>query len=163
MNSHKNARLTFEGRKLLIERIAVMGLIPAAEAAGISQRTACKWRKRFAMLGHQGLMDRTSRPQRTRTTVDAELMQRIERLRRKRMPRRRIAQVVGRSVATISRVLAQLGLSSLNAIDPKEPVVRYEHEAPGDLLHMDMKKLGRIATPGHRVTGNPRNHTRGVG
>src|SRR5690606_39654561 len=69
----------------------------------------------------------------------------------------------GRSVATISRVLAQLGLSSLYAIDPREPVVRYEHEAPGDLLHMDMKKLGRIATPGHRVTGNPRNHTRGVG
>ena len=125
MNSHKNARLTFEGRKLLIERIAVMGLIPAAQAAGISQRTACKWRKRFVMFGPEGLIDRTSRPARTRTTVDIELTQRIERLRRKRMPMRRIAQVVGRSVATISRVLAQLGLSSLNAIDPKEPVVRY--------------------------------------
>lgn len=163
MNSHKNARLTFEGRKLLMKRIAVMGLVPAAEAAGISQRTACKWQKRFAMLGHEGLIDRSSRPVRTRTTVDVELTQRIERLRRKRMPMRRIAQIVGRSVATISRVLAQLGLSSLNAVDPKEPIVRYEHEAPGDLLHMDMKKLGRIATPGHRITGNPRNHTRGVG
>ena len=86
MNSHKNARLGFEGRKLLIERFAVMGLIPAAEVAGISQRTACKWRKRFAMLEHEGLIDRSSRPTRTRTTVDAELAQRIERLRRKRMP-----------------------------------------------------------------------------
>lgn len=163
MNSHKNARLTFEGRKLLIERIAVMGLMPAAEAAGISRRTASKWRNRFERLGLEGLIDRTSRPVRTRSTVDTELAQRIERLRRKRMPMRRIAQVVGRSVATISRVLAQLGLSSLKALDPKEPVVRYEHEAPGDLLHMDMKKLGRIAAPGHRVTGDPRDHTRGVG
>lgn len=163
MNSHKNARLTFEGRKLLIERIAVMGLMPAAEAAGISRRTANKWRNRFELLGFEGLIDRTSRPVRTRSTVDAELAQRIERLRRKRMPMRRIAQVVGRSVATISRVLAQLGLSSLKALDPKEPVVRYEHEAPGDLLHMDMKKLGRIAAPGHRVTGDPRDHTRGAG
>lgn len=163
MNSHKNARLTFEGRKLLIERIAIMGLIPAAHAAGISLKTACKWQKRFAMLGHDGLIDRSSRPLRTRTTVDTELAQRIECLRRKRMPMRRIAQIVGRSVATISRVLAQLGLSSLNAIDPKEPVVRYEHEAPGDLLHMDMKKLGRIAVPGHRITKNPRDHTPGVG
>jgi transposase InsO family protein len=163
MNSHKNARLTFEGRKLLIERIAVMGLMPAAEAAGISRRTANKWRKRFELLGFEGLIDRTSRPARTRSTVDAELTLRIERLRRKRMPMRRIAQVVGRSVATISRVLAQLGLSSLKALEPKGPVVRYEHEAPGDLLHMDMKKLGRIAAPGHRVTGDPRDHTRGVG
>ncbi len=163
MNSHKNARLTFEGRKLLIERIAVMGLIPAAEAAGISPRTASKWRNRFDLLGFEGLIDRTSRPLRTRSTVDSKLAQRIEQLRRKRMPMRRIAQVVGRSVATISRVLAQLGLSSLRALDPKEPVVRYEHEAPGDLLHMDMKKLGRIAAPGHRVTGDPRDHTRGVG
>jgi transposase InsO family protein len=163
MNSHKNARLTFEGRKLLIERIAAMGLVPAAQAAGISPRTACKWRSRFELLGLDGLIDRTSRPLRTRSTIDAQLALRIERLRRKRMPMRRIAQIVGRSVATISRVLAQLNLSSLKAIDPKEPVVRYEHEAPGDLLHMDMKKLGRIAAPGHRVTGNPRDHTRGVG
>lgn len=78
------------------------------------------------------------------------------------MPMRRIAQVVGRSVATISRVLAQLGLSSLSAIDLKEPVVRYKHEAPGDPLHMDMKKLGRIASPLHRITKDPRDHTPGV-
>ena len=163
MNSHKNARLTFEGRKLFVQRIAVMGLMPAAQAAGISERTARKWLKRFAEQGVTGLYDRSSRPQTTRTTCDAVMCRRIEQLRRSRMPMRRIAQIIGRSVATVSRVLAQLGLSSLNALQPKEPVVRYEHEAPGDLLHMDMKKLARIAAVGHRVTGDPRDHTRGVG
>ena len=163
MNSHKNARLTFEGRKLLIERIAVMGLMPAAEAAGISPRTARKWRNRFLEQGLNGLLDRSSRPVQTRTTLHACLLQRIEQLRRNRMPMRRIAAVVGRSIATVSRVLAGLGLSSLKALDPKQPVVRYEREAAGELLHMDMKKLGRIAVPGHRVTGDPRDHTRGVG
>jgi len=163
MNSHKNARLTVEGRKLLIQRIAGMGLMPAAEAAGISPRTARKWRDRFLDQGLDGLLDRSSRPVQTRTTLDESLLQRIEQLRRHRMPMRRIAAVVGRSVATVSRVLAGLGLSSLKALDPKEPVVRYEREAPGELLHMDMKKLGRIAVPGHRVTGDPRDHTRGVG
>lgn len=163
MNSHKNARLTFEGRKLLMERIAIMGLMPAAEAAGISAGTARKWRVRFNEQGLDGLLDRSSRPTHTRTSLDAQLLQRIEQLRRGRMPMRRIAAVVGRSVATISRVLARLGLSSLKALEPREPIVRYEREAPGELLHMDMKKLGRIAAPGHRVTGDPRDHTRGVG
>lgn len=163
MNSHKNARTTFAGRKLLIERIGAMGLMPAAEAAGISVRTARKWQQRFAAEGEAGLMDRSSRPTKTRTRLDSELLQRIEQLRRGRMPMRRIAAIVGRSVATISRVLARLGLSSLKALEPREPIVRYEREAPGELLHMDMKKLGRIAVPGHRITGDPRDHTRGVG
>jgi transposase InsO family protein len=163
MNSHKNARLTFEGRKLLIERVTVMGLMPAAEAAGISPRTARKWLQRFECQGLGGLYDRSSRPANTRTSLDEALRERIEQLRRGRMPMRRIAEVVGRSVATISRQLARLGLSSLKALDPKAPVLRYERHAPGELLHMDMKKLGRIAAPGHRVTGDPRDHTRGVG
>jgi len=163
MNSHKNARTTFAGRKLLIERIEVMGLMPAAEAAGISPRTARKWLGRFEALGEAGLMDRSSRPQNTRTTLDDELRARIEQLRRNRMPMRSIARVVGRSVATISRVLATVGLSSLKALEPKAPQVRYEREAPGELLHLDTKKLGYIAAPGHRLTGDPRDHTRGAG
>ena len=163
MNSHKNARLTFEGRKLLIERIAVMGLTPAAEAGGVSVRTARKWRQRFDLLGQQGLLERSSRPRRTRTTVDGRMGQRIEQLRRSRMPMRAIAAVVGRSVATISRVLARLGLSSLKSLEPAPPVVRYEHEAPGELLHMDTKKLGRIVRPGHRITGDPRDSVAGAG
>lgn len=163
MNSHKNARTTFAGRKLLIERIGVMGLMPAAEAAGISPRTARKWLQRFEEFGEAGLMDRSSRPGRTRTTTDNELRVRIERLRRGRMPMRTIAGVVGRSVATISRVLAAAGLSSLKALDPAKPVVRYERLTPGELLHMDTKKLGCIERPSHRITGDRRDASRGAG
>ena len=163
MNSHKNARTTFAGRKLLIERSRVVGLMPAAEAAGISLRTARKWLKRFEEFGEAGLMDRSSRPERTRTTIDDELRARIERLRRGRMPMRAIAGVVGRSVATISRVLAACGLSSLKALDPAKPVVRYERAAPGELLHMDTKKLGCIERPSHRITGDRRDTSRGAG
>jgi transposase InsO family protein len=148
---------------LLIERIAVMGLMPAAEAAGISRGTARKWLGRFEQHGLQGLMDRSSRPAKTRSTLDDSLVLHIEQLRRGRMPMRTIAVLVGRSVATVSRLLARLGLSSLKVLDPREPVVRYEHIAAGELLHMDTKKLGRIVTPGHRVTGDPRDHSRGVG
>ncbi len=114
MNSHKNARLTFEGRKLLIERIAAMGLMPAAEAAGISPRTARKWLKRFDDGGLQALQDRSSRPAKTRTNLDCALCERIEQLRRSRMPMRRIAGIVGRSVATVSRFLARQGLSPVS-------------------------------------------------
>jgi transposase InsO family protein len=163
VNSHKNARLTFEGRKLLIERISVMGLMPAAEAAGISARTARKWRVRLEEFGQDGLLQRSSRPARTRTTVSPILAQRIEQLRRSRMPMRAIATIVGRSVATVSRVLARLGLSSLKALEPVQPVVRYEREAPGELLHIDTKKLGRIVRPSHRVTGNRRDSVDGAG
>lgn len=163
MNSHKNARTTYEGRKLLIERIAVMGLMPAAQAAGISGQSARKWLRRFEQGGVNSLRDRSSRPVRTRSTVDGDLAARIEQLRRARMPMRRIAVVVGRSVATVSRLLARLGLSSLKALDPVEPVVRYEREAPGELLHMDTKKLGRIVRPSHRVTGNRKDSVDGAG
>jgi len=163
MNSHKNARTTFEGRKLLVERIAVMGLVPAASAAGISVRTARKWLGRFSQSGLDGLLDRSSRPRKTRSTVDAALLQRIEQLRRARLPMRTIATTVGRSVATVSRVLARLELSSLKALEPALPIQRYEHDAPGELLHMDTKKLGRIVRPSHRVTGNRRDSVEGAG
>ena len=163
MNTHKNARLTFEGRKLLVQCIAVMGLMAAAEAAGISARTALKWRKRFEEHGEQGLLDRSSRPAKIRTSLDQALCQRIELLRRARMPMRHIATVVGRSVATVCRLLAQLGLSSLKALDAAAPAVRYEREAPGELLHIDTKKLGRIVRPGHRVTGDRRDSVDGAG
>ncbi len=95
--------------------------------------------------------------------MDSELATRIEQLRRARMPMRRIAAVVGRSVATISRVLAGMGLSSLKALELKAPVLRYERQAPGELLHMDTKKLGRIVRPSHRVTGDRRDSVDGAG
>ena len=163
MNSHKNARLTVEGRKLLIERIAVMGLTPAAEAAGVSRRTARKWLGRYQEHGLPGLADRSSRPRKTRSTVDELLEGAVEQLRRLRMPMRRIAELVGRSVSTIGRLLARLGLSSLKALEPVRPIVRYEHVAPGEMLHIDIKKLGRIVRPSHRVTGDRRDSVTGAG
>ena len=163
MNVHKNARLTIEGRKLLIERIRVMGLAAAAEAAGVSLRTARKWLARFEEHGLEGLADRSSRPRRTRSTVDKALERSIEQLRRLRMPMRRIAELVCRSVSTVSRWLARLGLSSLRVLDPVRPVVRYEHTAPGEMLHIDTKKLGRIVRPSHRVTGDRRDKVEGAG
>jgi len=118
VNTHKNARLTIEGRKLLIERIAVVGLRAAAEAAGVSLRTARKWLARFQVGGVAALGDRSSRPARVRSSIDEPVLQWIEQLRRLRMPMRRIAELVGRSVSTVSRWLARLGLSSLRALDP---------------------------------------------
>lgn len=163
MNSHKNARLTWQGRRLLVQRVAEMGLAATASAAGVSLRTARKWLARYEAAGEDGLVDRSSRPLRTRNSIDAELAERIEGLRRSRMPVRRIACAVGRSVATISRFVASLGLSSLSALEPAKPVLRYEHEAPGELLHMDTKKLGRIVRPSHRVTGDRRDSVDGAG
>ena len=152
MNSHKNARTTYEGRRLLIERIAVLGLMPAAEAAGISVRTARKWKKRFEAMGVAGLLDQSSRPHKTRTSLDAGLVERIERLRRARTPMRTIGRVVGRSVATISRTLKVLGLSSLKALDPASLVGRYERAAPGELLHIDTRSSDASCA---RATGSP--------
>ena len=163
MNSHKNARLTIEGRKLLIERIAMLGLTAAAEAAGVSLRTARKWLERFRLGGLTALADRSSRPRRVRGSLDEAQLRSIEQLRRLRMPMRRIAELVGRSVSTISRVLYRLGLSSLRVLDPVRPIVRYEHVAPGEMLHMDTKKLGRIERASHRVTGNRHDAVRGAG
>ena len=142
MNVHKNARLTIEERKLLVERIAVIGLTAAAEATGVSPITARKWLERFQLGGPDALADRSSRPRRVRSSLDELALCSIERLRRLRMPMRRIAELVGRSVSTVSRVLDRLGLSSLRALDPVRPVVRYEHVAPGEMLHIDTKKLG---------------------
>lgn len=130
---------------LLGLRIATLGLIPEGEAAGISARTARKWLRRFEQHDEHGLLDRSSRPLRTRSCLDARLCERIEQLRRSRMPMRHLARIVGRSVPTVCRLIARLGLSSLKALEPVSASLRYEREAPGELLHIDTKKLGRIA------------------
>jgi transposase InsO family protein len=163
MNSHKNARLTFEGRKLLIERMAFLGLRAAAFAAGVSVHAALKWVKRVQEHGLTGLSDRSSRPIKTRSTIDTDVLLRIEQFRRTRMPMHRIDSTVGRDVATVSRLLARMGLSSLKALELKLATVRYEREAPGELLHMDTKKLGCIVRPSHRVTADRRDSVTGAG
>lgn len=163
MNVHKNARLTPNGRVHLVELISSNGLRAAAMATGLSTRTAAKWRRRHADEGEAGLVDRSSRPQRLRAPIGATKRERIVRLRQRRRTMRSIAVTVGVSVATVSRVLANAGWSRLPAIDPPPPVQRYEHAAPGDLLHLDTKKLGRIVRPSHRVTGDRRDSVDGAG
>jgi transposase InsO family protein len=166
MNSHKHARLTAKGRALLVGRVFDEGwtVAAAAEAAGVSRRTGYKWLARFRAEGLAGLADRSSRPQRSPRRLTAGEQGRLEQLRRQHWPLWRIAQTLGRGLATVSRSMKRLGLSRLKVLAPPEPVVRYERAAAGELLHLDTKKLGRIDGVGHRITGDrTKNHNRGIG
>jgi transposase InsO family protein len=166
MNIHNNARLTPKGRELLVQRMVVDGLRPreAAQAAGVSTPTAYKWLKRYRQEGLAGLQDRSSRPPTCPHATSPAQQQRIIELRRQRRTYRQIAQVVGISMSTIARVLARAGLNRLSALEPVRPANRYVHDRPGDMLHLDIKKLGRFKRPGHRVTGDRQQGTsRGAG
>ncbi len=159
---HKNARLTPKGREVLIQRLqAGQRVAEVAQALGISEPTVRKWWRRFQ--AGEGLENRSSRPQCSPHALSAERRAQIEALRRQRRTGRLIAQALGVSTATVSRVLRRAGLSRWRELEPQAPVLRYERAAPGELIHIDTKKLGRIERPGHRVTGNPRDRTRGVG
>jgi len=162
---HSNAKLTPKGRLALAQSIkrGEMTLEAAAAASKVSIRTARKWLNRFDAEGAAGLQDRSSRPLRLRAVTPPKVIKRIEQLRRQRMTGARIAELVGVSPSTVSRVLKRLGLSSLSALDPEEPARRYEHALPGDMLHLDTKKLGRILKPGHRVTADRATRSRGAG
>ncbi|MCW5663606.1 MAG: IS481 family transposase [Piscinibacter sp.] len=165
MNSHKHARLTPKGRALLVSRVLELGwtVMAAAEAAGVSRRTTYKWVARFRCEGAAGLADRSSRPANSPGACSQEEVQAFERRRRQRVPLWRIAQEHGRSTATLSRHMARLGLSRLKSLEPVQPVVRYERALPGELLHIDTKRLGRIGVVGHRITGDRTQRTRGLG
>ena len=156
MNSHKHARLTASGRALLCQRVLQQGwkVLSASEAAGVSLWTAYKWLARFRTEGPAGLADRSSRPRRCPHAISIEQHQQFEQLRRQRWPLWRIARHSGCSLATISRCMKRLGLSRLSALQPPVPVVRYERQTPGELLHIDTKRLGRIQGVGHRITGD---------
>lgn len=156
MNTHKNARLTFHGRALLVRRVVEHGLRPvdAAQAAGVSARTAYKWLRRYREEGWGGLHGRSSRPQHCPQRLSEAVWAKIVTLRRERRIYREISGELGVSTATVARVLQRAGLNRLSALEPAPPVTRYEHESPGDLLHLDIKKLGRFRRPGHRVTGD---------
>jgi transposase InsO family protein len=154
MNVHKNARLTPRGRERIVRQVE-SGQTPkaVAEAAGVCPRTVRKWVDRYRREGLAGLQDRSSRPHRLRLPTPAAVVAEIERLRRQRWTGKQIAVQVGVSPATVSRVLRRLGLNKLSALEPAEPVRRYEREHPGELIHLDIKKLGRIGSVGHRITG----------
>ena len=166
MNSHKHARLTPKGRALLVERVLdeAWTVAAASQAAGVSRRTAYKWIGRFKDEGPQGLVDRSSRPHRSPSAMPARQLQRCEKLRRKRWPFWRIAKAEQCSQATLSRKFKRVGLSRLKSLDPVEPIIRYERESPGELLHIDTKRLGRINGIGHRITGDlSQRKNRGIG
>ena len=160
---HRNAKLTPAGRRILVERI--QSGRPAAHVAaemGVARKTAYKWWQRWLAEGEAGLQDRSSRPQRSPARVPARLERRIERLRRRRkLGPARIAWRLRMAPSTVYRVLCRLGLNRLSWLDrPTGRVIRrrYEHPRPGDLLHMDVKKLGRI--PPRRRLARPRPRSR---
>ena len=165
MDLHQNARLTFRSREALAQKVIVekVTLNAAAAAFNVSRKTAAKWVRRYQQAGLQGLRDRSSRPQRSPSQTLGTLCEQVLALRRQRWTGVRIAQTTGLSRATVSRILRRHRLSRARDLQPPVPIVRYEHPHPGDLLHLDTKKLARIARPGHRLTGNPRNETRGAG
>jgi transposase InsO family protein len=166
MDIHKNARLTPHGRERLAKMI-VSGQTPqaASEAVGVCPCTGRKWADRFRQEGLAGLQDRSSRPHRLRQPTAPEVIERIESLRRQRLPGKEIAAMVGVSAATVSRVLKRLGLRKLSALEPAEPPRRYERERPGEMIHIDIKKLGKFNQIGHRITGDRKgqSNSRGVG
>jgi len=165
MNTHKNARLTYARRLEMVLQTTIEGLTPCAAAAaqGVSAATARKWLGRYLAADEAGLGDRSSKPAVSPRQIEPGKALAIVELRRKRLTQARIAEALGVSKSTVSRVLARMGLSKLSDLEPSEPVVRYEHDAPGDLLHLDTKKLGRIERPSHRVTGNRRDSVNGAG
>jgi transposase InsO family protein len=149
--------LSFQSRRLLIRRVREEGwtVLDAAEAAGCSERTAFKWLARFDAEGETGLEDRSSAPRTSPTRLERVLVETIEQLRRRnRWSAPRIAEQLMVALSTVSLVLVRLGLNRLSKIDPPEPPNRYERRHPGELIHVDTKKLGRFRRPGHRVTGD---------
>jgi len=156
MNIHKNARLTLVRRIEMVRSIVERRLRPAVAAAeaGVSEPTARKWLGRYLVEDEPGLRDRSSRPKRSPRSIRPEKALAIVELRRRRLTQARIAASLEVSKSTVGRVLKRAGLSRLRDLEPSAPIVRYEHERPGDLIHIDTKKLGRIERMGKRIPGS---------
>jgi transposase InsO family protein len=167
MDIHKNARLTPRSRAELVRRVLVERQSKSAVAAsfGVCIKTVTKWVERYENEGQDGLRDRSSRPKVSPRQTPDEAAARIETLRRQRWSGQQIAHEIRVSSATVSRVLRRLGLNRLDSLEPAEPVRRYEREHPGELIHIDIKKLGRFNKIGHRITGDRKgqSNSRGVG
>jgi transposase InsO family protein len=167
MNVHKNARLTPRSRAGLVRRVLVEGQSAKAVAMafGVDAKTVAKWVGRFEVEGPMGLEDRSSRPQKLHRPTPTETVEQVIALRRERLCGQQIAKETGVSPATVSRILRAAKLSRARDLDPPEPVVRYERKTPGEMIHLDIKKLGRFEKPGHRVTGDRtgQSNNRGVG
>jgi transposase InsO family protein len=165
MDYHYHARLVVHSREQLAKSVLEGGLSlkEAAASFKLSRQSAAKWVRRYRDQGVAGLNDRSSRPHRSPRGTSKERIMEIEQLRRQRWTGVRIALELGLSHATISRVLRRLKLNRIRHIEPQLPPNRYEHAAPGDLLHLDIKRLVRIKRPSHRVTGDRRDGVKGIG
>ncbi len=165
MRLHPNAKTTPSGRWLLVQRVRKerWTVLAAAEAAGVSLRTAYKWLARYRGEGQAGLTDRRSRPRTIPRRTPERMVRRVEQLRRRRMTSTEIASRTSLPLSTVSLVLRRLGLHRLSRLEPEEPVRRYERETPGELLHLDTKKLARIRRVGHRIHGDRSTRVRGAG
>jgi transposase InsO family protein len=154
MKLHGNAALSLIKRRLLCRRVVddEWSLGEAAAAAEVSERTAGKWVRRFRQEGETGLLDRSSAAHNVHNRTCELRIQAIAALRRVRFTAAQIAEILGMPETTVSGILTRIGLGRLGRLG-LEPAVRYERQRPGELLHIDVKKLGRILRPGHRVTG----------
>jgi transposase InsO family protein len=165
MKLHANARTCPHSRRLAVDRVERQGwkLAAAAEAAGVSVRTVSKWLRRYRLEGEQGLFDRCSAPAVVPLRTDEARVAVIAALRRLRMTGAEIAETLAMPASTVSGILTRIGLGKLWRVEPLEPPNRYEKQRPGELVHVDVKKLGRIGRPGHRVSGDRRIRSRGIG
>jgi transposase InsO family protein/transposase-like protein len=159
MKVHANAPLGLKGREVMVLRVLEHGWsrTQAAEAAGVSERTCSKWIKRYRRDGRAGLLDRSSAPISIPHRTPDALVEVVVVLRKLRMTGAEIAFCLGMALSTVSAVLLRVGLGKLSRLEPPEPPNRYERRHAGELLHVDVNKLGRIIRPGHRVTGSRRD------
>jgi transposase InsO family protein len=158
MKLHRNAALSWNGRRQLVRRVVEHGwtMTAAAHAAGISLRCARKWVGRYRQEGEAGLYDRSSAPRRVANKTEAGRMEAVVALRRLRFTAAEIAETLEMALSTVSGILTRRGMGRLGRLG-LEPATRYERSRPGELIHIDVKKLGRIDRPGHRVTGSRRD------
>jgi transposase len=171
MDTHKNAPMTPKGREAMVRFVIDGGQSKAAAARqfNTTAKTVAKWVERFRAESVDGLRDRSSRPHSLPSQTAPATCAAIEALRRQRHTGKHIAVEVGVSVATVSRILRRLGLNRLSALEPAEPIRRYQRENPGELIHIDIKKLGKFNRIGHRITGdrtgqsNLRSRGKGLG
>ena len=161
MKLHANARTCPNSRRLLVDRIVIgkWSVTAAAEAAGVSDRTAYRWLARWRSEGQAGLLDRSSAPKRIPHRTPDDRVKAIDSLRRLRMTTAEIAEILRMALSTVSAVLRRIGLGKRSRLEPPEPPNRYERRRPGELVHLDIKKLGRISRrgAGHAVTGSRRS------
>jgi len=168
MKQHANAPLGPKGRATMVRRVTGQGwsLAEAAEAAGVSERTCSTWVGRYRSEGEAGLEDRSSAPHQVPSRTPEDRVAAIASLRRLRMTGAEIAGCLDMALSTVSAVLGRIGLGRLGALEPPEPPNRYQRARPGELIHIDVKKLGRIGKgSGHRMSGNrgKGQRSRGVG